>query len=355
MGRHPLAGMAGVFAAVGAVFGVNLLITPSDSMITEITNDVLGTLGMETINVTQNFYFSIVSSIVLALVVTFVTTKLIEPRLGAYDPTEAGDAVAPVEEVDAESEARGLRYAGWAGLVVLVGVLALSLPPGAPLRDPATGDLIGTTPFMASLIFIISLAFLVCGVAYGKGAKTLQGGDAVVGAIAKTFGSLGGLLVMFLMIAQFIALFNWTNLPTVAAVEAAHLLEQASVPAIVLMVAFILVILVLDIILPGLIPKWAIFAPVFIPIFASLDVAPQTLLAAYRVGDSPMNVVTPLMVYLPFIVTIAQRYVKKSGLGTVISLMLPYTVIVLVTWTALYVIWFLLGIPWGPDAPVSIT
>lgn len=355
VGRHPLAGMAGVFAAVGAVFGVNLLITPSDSMITEITNDVLGTLGMETINVTQNFYFSIVSSIVLALVVTFVTTKLIEPRLGAYDPTEAGDAVAPVEEVDAESEARGLRYAGWAGLVVLVGVLALSLPPGAPLRDPATGDLIGTTPFMASLIFIISLAFLVCGVAYGKGAKTLQGGDAVVGAIAKTFGSLGGLLVMFLMIAQFIALFNWTNLPTVAAVEAAHLLEQASVPAIVLLVAFILVILVLDIILPGLIPKWAIFAPVFIPIFASLDVAPQTLLAAYRVGDSPMNVVTPLMVYLPFIVTIAQRYVKKSGLGTVISLMLPYTVIVLVTWTVLYVIWFLLGIPWGPDAPVSIT
>ena len=354
VGRHPLAGMAGVFAAVGAVFGVNLLITPSDSMITEITNDVLGTLGMESINVTQNLYFSIVSSIVLAIVVTVVTTKLIEPRLGKYDSAEAGVAVAP-EPVDADAESRGLTYAGWAGLAVLVGVLALSLPPGAPLRDPVTGDLIGTTPFMSSLIFIISLAFLICGIAYGKGAKTLQGGDAVVGAIAKTFGSLGGLLVMFLMIAQFIALFNWSNLPTVAAVEAAHLLENADVPAIALLVAFILVIVLLDIILPGLIPKWAIFAPVFIPIFASLDVAPQTLLAAYRVGDSPMNVVTPLMVYLPFIVTIAQRYVKKSGLGTVISLMLPYMVIVLVTWTVLYVAWFLLGIPWGPDAPVELT
>jgi len=354
VGRHPLAGMAGVFAAVGAVFGVNLLITPSDSMITEITNDVLGTLGMESINVTQNLYFSIVSSIVLAIVVTVVTTKLIEPRLGKYDSAEAGVAVAP-EPVDADAESRGLTYAGWAGLAVLVGVLALSLPPGAPLRDPVTGDLIGTTPFMSSLIFIISLAFLICGIAYGKGAKTLQGGDAVVGAIAKTFGSLGGLLVMFLMIAQFIALFNWSNLPTVAAVEAAHLLENADVPAIALLVAFILVIVLLDIILPGLIPKWAIFAPVFIPIFASLDVAPQTLLAAYRVGDSPMNVVTPLMVYLPFIVTIAQRYVKKSGLGTVISLMLPYMVIVLVTWTVIYVAWFLLGIPWGPDAPVELT
>lgn len=355
VGRHPLAGMAGVFAAVGAVFGVNLLITPSDSMITEITNDVLGTLGMESINVTQNFYFSIVSSLVLAVVVTFLTTKFVEPRLGKYDPAEAGSALVPAEEVDATAEARGLRFAGFAALGVVAVMLALSLPPGAPLRDPATGELIGTTPFMASLIFAISLAFLICGIAYGRGANTLKTGDEIVAAISKTIGSLGGLLVMFLMIAQFIALFNWTNLPTVAAIEAAQLLEQAEVPALVLLIAFILVIVVLDIILPGLIPKWAIFAPVFIPIFATLGVAPQTLLAAYRVGDSPINVVTPLMVYLPFIVTIAQRYVKKSGLGTVISLMLPYTVVVLVTWIVLYVAWFLLGIPWGPDAPVQLT
>ncbi|OJV78891.1 MAG: p-aminobenzoyl-glutamate transporter [Cellulomonas sp. 73-92] len=353
VGRHPLAGMAGTFAAVGAVFGVNLLITPSDSMLTEITNDVLGKLGMSSLNVTQNFYFAIVSSIVLAVVVTFVTTKLVEPRLGRYDPSEAGD-VAPPEAVDSAAEARGLRFAGWTALGVVVVVLALTLPPGAPLRDPVTGDIIGTTPFMASLIFVISLAFMLCGIAYGRGARTLKGGDATVGAIAKTFGSLGGLLVMFLMIAQFIALFNWSNLPTVAAVEAAHLLERASVPAIVLLVAFIVVILVLDIILPGLIPKWAIFAPIFLPIFATLGVAPQTLLAAYRVGDSPMNVITPLMVYLPFIVTIAQRYVKKAGLGTVISLMLPYTVIVLVTWVVLFIAWFYLGIPWGPGAPVHL-
>jgi aminobenzoyl-glutamate transport protein len=353
VGRHPLAGMAGTFAAVGAVFGVNLLITPSDSMLTEITNDVLGKQGQAHLNVTQNFYFSIVSSILLAVIVTFLTTKYIEPRLGRYDPAEAGDQAVP-EPVDHEAERRGLRFAGWTALGVVVVVAALTLPPGAPLRDPATGDIIGTTPFMASLIFVISLAFMLCGIAYGRGARTLKGGDAIVGAIAKTFGGLGGLLVMFLMIAQFIALFNWSNLPTVAAVEAAHLLERASVPAIVLLVAFILVIVVLDIILPGLIPKWAIFAPVFLPIFATLGVAPQTLLAAYRVGDSPMNVVTPLMVYLPFIVTIAQRYVKKAGLGTVISLMLPYTVVVLLSWIVLYVAWFALGIPWGPGAPVHL-
>jgi aminobenzoyl-glutamate transport protein len=354
VGRHPLAGMAGAFAAVGAVFGVNLLITPSDSMLTEITNDVLGQLGMDQLNVTQNFYFAIVSSLVLAAVVTFLTTRFIEPRLGRYDPAEAGDQAVAPEQVDKAAEARGLRFAGWTALGVVVVVLALTLPPGAPLRDPETGDIIGTTPFMASLIFVISLAFMLCGIAYGRGAGTLKGGNAIVGAIAKTFAGLSGLLVMFLMIAQFIALFNWSNLPTVAAIEAARLLEQASVPAIVLLVVFVLVIVVLDIILPGLIPKWAIFAPVFVPIFATLGVAPQTLLAAYRVGDSPINVVTPLMVYLPFIVTVAQRYVKKAGLGTVISLMLPYTVVVLVSWLVLFVAWFYLGIPWGPGAPVHL-
>ncbi|UNK70211.1 AbgT family transporter [Microbacterium sp. H1-D42] len=353
VGRNPLAGLAAAFAGVGAAFGANMLITPSDSMLTEITNEVLTSAGMEPIDVTQNFYFGIVSSVLLAVVALLVTVLVTEKRLGAYDRTEmtiADDS----EGADHDAEARGLKFAGWALLAFFIVILALTLPPGAPLRDPLTGDIIGATPFMASLVFIISLAFLVCGIAYGAGAKTLRGGTEAVRAISKTFASLGGLLVMFLMIAQFIALFNWTNLPTVAAVSAAELLEQASVPAIVLLLAFILVIVILDFILPGLVPKWVIFAPVFIPIFASLDVAPQTLLAAYRVGDSPVNVLTPLMVYLPFMVTVAQRYKKDAGIGTIIALMIPYALWMLLAWTALFVVWFLLGIPWGPGSPVSI-
>lgn len=353
VGRHPLAGMAAAFAGVGAIFGVNLLITPTDSMMTEITNEALGNIGAQPLAVTANFYFGIVCSVVLALVAVVVTVKIVEPRLGKYEMSDplAADAEG---EVDAAAEARGLRFALWSFLVVVVGVLAISLPPGAPLRDTETGELIGATPFMASLIFIISLAFLICGIFYGIGAKTLRGGDEVVGAISKTFASLGGLLVMFLMISQFIALFNWTNLPTIAAVEAAQLLERASIPAVLLLIAFILVIFLLDIILPGLVPKWAIFAPIFLPIFASLDVAPQTLLAAYRVGDSPMNVLTPLMVYMPFIVTIAQRYKKDAGIGTVIALMIPYALWILVAWVGIFAAWFLLGIPWGPGAPVNM-
>ncbi|WP_336627553.1 MULTISPECIES: AbgT family transporter [unclassified Microbacterium] len=353
VGRNPLAGLAAAFAGVGAVFGANLLITPSDSMLTEITNEVLSKAGMPTITVTHNFYFSIVSAIVMSVIVLLVTVFITEKRLGPWDAAESS-YTDPDAAIDHTAEGRGLKFAGWALLGYLAVIALLTFPPGAPLRDPEAGAIIGTTPFMSSLIFIISLAFLVCGIAYGVGAKTLQGGDATVGAIAKTFGSLGGLLVMFLMIAQFIALFNWTNMPTVAAVSAADLLEKANVPTVVLLVAFILVIVVLDIILPGLLPKWVIFAPVFIPIFASLGVAPQTLLAGYRVGDSPFNVITPLMVYLPFMVTIAQRYKKNAGIGTIIALMMPYAITVLVAWTLLYVGWFLLGIPWGPDSPVNV-
>ncbi|MEV4666304.1 AbgT family transporter [Microbacterium sp. LWO12-1.2] len=353
VGRNPLAGLAAAFAGVGAAFGANLLITPSDSMLTEITNEVLTSAGMEPIEVTQNFYFGIVSSILLAVVALLVTVFITEKRLGAYD--RSGLTIADeTENIDHDAEARGLRFSFWALLGYVALIALLTAPPGAPLRDPETGAIIGTTPFMASLVFIISLAFLVCGLAYGAGARTLRGGSAAVGAIAKTFASLGGLLVMFLMIAQFIALFNWTNLPTVAAVSAAELLQQANVPAIVLLLAFILVIVILDFILPGLVPKWVIFAPVFIPIFASLDVAPQTLLAAYRVGDSPVNVLTPLMVYLPFMVTVAQRYKKDAGIGTIIALMIPYAMWMLISWVALYVVWFLLGIPWGPGSPVDM-
>jgi aminobenzoyl-glutamate transport protein len=353
VGRHPIAGLAAAFAGVGAVFGVNLLITPSDSMLAEITNEVLRKSNMAPIEVTQNYYFSIASSILMAIVVTVVTARITQKRLGVFDAS--GVATDDADQVvDEGAEARGLKFAGFALAGFAVVIALLTLPPGAPLRDASTGNIIGNTPFMASLVFVISLAFMICGMGYGYGARTLQGGNAAVGAITKTFASLGGLLLMFLMIAQFIALFNWTNLPTVAAVSAAELLQTANVPAVVLLLGFIVVIVVLDFILPGLVPKWVIFAPVFIPIFASLDVAPQTLLAAYRVADSPINVLTPLMVYLPFMVTVAQKYKKDAGIGTIIALMVPYTMWILITWVALYVAWFLLGIPWGPGAPVHI-
>jgi aminobenzoyl-glutamate transport protein len=360
VGRHPLAGMAAAFAGVSAIFGVNLLITPTDSMITEITNEAIGSGGSPR-NITANFYFGVVSSIVLALVAAAVTARVIEPRLGTYSPAVVGSATvgavpAMTEEpgVDEAAEARGLKFANRGFWACVAGIALLVLPPGAPLRDPDTGAIIGTTPFMSSLIFLIALIFLICGTAFGVGAGTIKNANDVVAAITKTFSSLGGLILMFLMIAQFIAFFNYTNLPKVIAVEMAGLLEKVSIPALLLLLLMIVVIVLLNMILPGVVPKWAIFAPVFVPIFSKLGVAPQTVQAAYRVGDSPTNVLTPLMVYFPFIVTIARRYDPRAGIGTVIALMIPYAVWVMAAWLVLFAAWFLLGIPLGPDAPIKL-
>src|SRR5690606_31365378 len=239
-----------------------------------------------------------------------------------------GDAPPDEKAVDPVSESRGLRYCLFAVLGALLVIVLLTAPPGAPLRDPETDAIIGDTPFMDSLIFLISMIFLAAGIGYGLGAKTIKSTDDVMAAITKTFAAQGGLIFILLLISQFIAYFNFSNMPRVIAGGMAHALESADVHEILLLIGMILAIMVLDIIIPGALPKWAIFAPVFVPLFMRLGVAPQTVLAAYRIGDSPMNVVTPLMVYLPFIVLVAQRYQASAGIGTIISLMIPYTLVV---------------------------
>ena len=358
LGRHPLAGLAAAYAGVGCIFAVNILITPVDSMLTEITNEAIGQTGAETLTVTANYYFSVASSILMAIVAFVVTARIVEPRLGTYDPTQGDPAFqASNEQLDEEAaaaESKGLRYAIF-GLLVMVALIALlTIPNGAPLRDPVTNDIIGNTPFMDSLIFLITLIFLICGICYGIGAKTITSSADVIDGVTSTFAGLAGLIFMLLMIAQFIAFFNWTNIPRVVAVELAHLLEDAGWGALPLLIGMIVVIILLDIIIPGVVPKWAIFAPVFIPIFVRLDVAPQTVLAAYRIGDSPMNVVTPLMVYLPFIVTVAQRYDKKAGIGTIIALMLPYVLFIAISWIVLFAVWWIFKIPLGPGSPIEM-
>ncbi len=346
--RNPMAGVAGAFAAVGGVFAVNMLITPLDGMLTEVTNEAIGLITNNppaALPVTANIFFNIAFTLIMAVVVTFVTERIVEPRLGAYDPSQAGDAPeeSSADNLSPAAEARGLRYCLYYFLAGLAVILLLTLIPGAPLngRD-------GGSPFLDSIIFIISLLFLIAGIGFGRGAGTLTTSNQAIASATKTISSLGGLLLLFLIISQFIAHFNYTHMPQVLAAWLADLLGRANIGAVPLLVGFIFVILLLDVIIPNSIPKWAIFAPIFVPLFANLGVQPATVLAAYRVGDSPMNVVTPLMVYLPFTVIVLQRYQKSAGIGSLISLMLPYVVVIALVWIVLFVLWYLLNIPLGP-------
>jgi aminobenzoyl-glutamate transport protein len=345
VGRHPLAGLAAGFAGVAAAFGVNFLVKPIDGILAEMTNDAAQIVDAgKSIELTANFYFGMASSLWLIVVCTFVTDWLVEPRLGKYE----GEAPAEESQGLSAEESRGLKFA----LVALVGVVVvlslLALPPGAPLRDPQTDTLIGNSPFMNSLVFLIMIAFLATGAAYGVGARTIKTVQDGIDAVTKTFSDLGGLLFLFFVISQFVAYFNYSNLGTILAVNLANWLQEADLGNVLLLLGFIVIGFVLCFPLPNILPKWAIMAPIFVPLFMKLGTGPEVVLAAYRVSDSPPNVINPLLPHFALVIGFAQRYEKKAGVGTVVAMMLPYTAITFVAWVVIFFVWYLLGLPFGP-------
>ncbi len=344
VGRHPLAGLAAAFAAVAGAFGVNILIVPLDGILTEITNDAIHLMNPAiSIGLAANIWFSIASVVLLTIVVAVVTEKVVEPRLGPW-----GEVDEEVENAKlAPEERRGLKFATFALIGVAIFLALLTVPSGAPLRDPVTGDLVGNSPFMNSLIVVIALVFMAMGVGYGYGAKTMTGINDVIDAMTQAIASLASLIFLLLIISQFLAYFEYTNMATLAAVSLADVLTQADVDALWLLIGFVVVVMILDLIITGAIPKWAIFAPIFVPLLMKLNMSPEAVLAAYRVGDSPMNAVTPLNAYFAMIVVFAQRYQKEAGVGTIIALMLPYVLAIGLSWTLLLAAWQILGVPWG--------
>jgi aminobenzoyl-glutamate transport protein len=348
VGRHPIAGLALGFAGVACAFTVNMLIKPLDAVLVEFTNDAAHLVDpSKTIGLASNVWFSIASVLLLTVVIAFITDRIVAPRLGTYtqsgtasDDSSSGSALSGVE-------ARGLNFA-LIGLIALAIVFCLlTLPSGAPLRNPQTGELIGNSPFMNGLIALIMLAFLVTGTAYGIGAGTVRTITDVIKMIEKSVTSLGGTIFLFFVLSQFVAYFTYTNMGTVMALSLSGTLRSANIGALPLLLGFIFVVALIDLLLTGAIAKWAIFAPVFVPLLMKLGVEPEAVLAAYRVGDSPMNAVTPLNQYFALVVGFAQKYDKGAGVGTIVSVMLPYVVAIFVLWTALFAVWKMLGLPWG--------
>ncbi|SFJ26370.1 AbgT family transporter [Planctomicrobium piriforme] len=344
VGRHPLAGIAAGFAAVGGAFTVNMVIKPLDAVLTEFTNDAIHLVDPTlSIDLGANLWFSIASVLFLTVVISLITELLIEPRLGVYVPAEPVDTRCRISP----EEARGLKWALGAllGSLLLFGLL--TLPAGAPLRNPQTGALIGNSPFMNGLIAVIMVLFLSTGIAFGTGVGKFKSVNDVINAIVKSVSSLGGTIFLMLIISQFVAYFNYSNIPTLMAVSMSSALVEADIGPFWLLIGFIGVVTLLDLFFTPAIAKWAIFAPVFVPLFVQLGVAPEAVLAAYRIGDGPMNAITPLNAYFALVVGFSQKYDKQAGVGTIVSLMLPYVVGLIVLWTLLFAAWFLLGLPWG--------
>jgi aminobenzoyl-glutamate transport protein len=345
LGRHPLAGLAAAFAGVAAAFGANVLVKPIDGILAEMTNDAIHIVDPgRNIELTANFYFGIASSIALIVVCTLISSKIVEPRLGKYE----GDAPPAESEGLSRDETRGLWFAGVATALFVALILWLTVPESAPLRNPDTGAILGNSPFMDSLVFLIMSSFLVAGLAYGYAARTLRSADDAIDAITKTLSDLGGLLFLFFIISQFVAYFNYSNMGTILAVHLAGILKDAELNSYTLLLAFIVIGFLMSFPVPNILPKWAILAPVFVPLFIKLGVDPDVVLAAYRVSDSPSNVVNPLLPHFALVVGFAQRWQKDAGVGSIIAMMLPYSVATMLAWVALFFVWYGFDLPFGP-------
>ena len=325
-----------------------MLIKPLDAVLVEFTNDAIHLVDpARSIGLASNIWFSIASVALLTVLIAVITDRIIEPRLGTYDTKLMGEDHKPEGAALTEAEQRGLSRALYALIALLAVFAVLTLPSGAPLRNPTTGELIGNSPFMNGLIALITLMFLVTGWAYGVGAGTLRTLTEVIKAIEKAISGMGGTIFLFFILSQFVAYFTYTNMGTVLALKLSGVLTAANIGVLPLLIGFIVVVALIDLLLTGAIAKWAIFAPVFVPLLMKLGVEPEAVLAAYRVANSPMNAITPLNAYFALVVGYTMKYDKSSGVGTVVSLMLPYVALLFLFWTALFIVWQQLGLPWG--------
>ena len=356
VGRNPIAGIAAAFAGVSGGYSANLLLGTIDPLLAGLSEEAANIIDPAyTVNPAANYYFMFVSTFFIATIGTWVTEKVIIPRLGTY----TGDAQPEEIKKISPLEKRGLTWTFY-GLLAIVLIIVWSvapvesgfwqhLPGTGFMRDPETNGLL-RSPFMSGIVALIFLIAGVLGIIYGFGAKTLKSNYDVINGMGKSMSTLGTYIVLVFFAAQFVAYFNWTNLGLIFAIKGANFIGALGLGRIPLMIALVLIAALINLVIGSASAKWAIMAPVFIPMFMLLGYSPEFTQLAYRVGDSVTNVIAPMMSYFAMIVAFIERYDKKAGIGTIIATMLPYSVVFLISWLVLLVIWILVGLPLGPGA-----
>lgn len=358
LGRHPLAGLAAAFAGVSGGYSANLLLGTVDPLLSGISQEAARIIDPEyVVGAEANWYFMAVSTFLVSGIGYFVTEKIVEPSLGKYNPDDADDPSVldiKVERLTA-LEKKGLL---WSGVSMLIFCLLLAwtiVPADGILRHPTTG-LVAGSPFLHGIVVFIFVFFAIPGIVYGKITNTIKTNDDVVNAMSAAMSSLSMYIVLVFFAAQFTAFFNWSNIGSVMAVSGANLLNDIGLTGPLLLVGFILICAFVNLMLGSASAQWAITAPIFVPMLMLTGYAPEMIQAAYRIGDSSTNIITPMMSYFGLIMAVAIRYKKDTGVGTLMSLMIPYSLLFLVGWTVLFCIWvFALGLPVGPGAATYYT
>lgn len=357
LGRHPLAGLAAAFAGVSGGYSANLLLGTIDPLLAGITTPAAQMIDPSyEVGPEANWYFMMISVFLIAALGTWVTEKIVEPRLGKYHENDAGPDLPPnnIEQLSV-TEKRGLKSAGLA-LLVVCALLALTIVPDEGiLRHPTTGEVAGS-PFLKGIVVFIFVSFAVPGFVYGRVVGTVKNDKDVINAMSKSMSSMGMYIVLVFFAAQFVAFFKWTNLGTIMAINGAALLHALHLTGPEVFVLFIFMCAVVNLSLGSSSAQWAVTAPIFVPMLMLIGYAPETIQAAYRIGDSVTNLITPMMSYFGLILAVATKYKKDMGIGTLVAMMLPYSMIFFVGWVTLFYVWvFGFGLPVGPNSPIYYT
>ena len=369
-GRHPLAGIAAAFAGVSGGFSANISPGQLDALLFGITEEAVAASALDpswTANIAGNWFFISVMTIVYLPIIWYVTDKIIEPRLGPWTGgatagRSADDASPDPAGETGELASRGLRHAGLAALFVVGLWLLMVFAPGTPLIDEAACEAIADAdcsihaqlaPLYRSLVAAFFLLFLLTGWAYGRATGSIKNHRDLVEMMAESMKDMGYYLVLAFAAAHFVAMFGWSNLGLISAVHGAAAIDSTGLPLPIVLGLMVVFTGLLNLFVGSASAKWALLAPILVPMLMLLGISPEGATAAYRVGDSATNIITPLMVYFPLILVFAQRWQKDFGLGSLTAMMLPYSIWLMVSGTVLIVLWFYLGIPLGPDAPVG--
>jgi aminobenzoyl-glutamate transport protein len=358
-GRHPVLGLAAAFAGVSGGYSANLVLGTIDPLLAGLSQEAARIIDPTyVVSPAANYYFMVVSTVLITGLGWWVTERLVAPRLAPADPAAAGAASGDGGSVTlaqlSAAEKRGLLYAALTFVALTAILLVGLLPANGFLREIGTGSVLHS-PFLRGIVAVIFIFGVALGVAYGIGAGTVRSDRDVIKGMSQQMSTLGGYMVLVFFAAQFVAFFNWTNLGLIFAVEGAEVLKSAGLHQVPLFLSFILLSAFINLVMGSASAKWALMAPVFVPMFMLLGYPPEVTQTAYRVGDSVTNVISPMMSYFALIIAFVQRYVPNAGIGTLVSLMLPYSVTFLIGWSIMFTAWLLLGWPVGPGAATEIS
>jgi aminobenzoyl-glutamate transport protein len=349
VGRHPVAGIAAAFAGVSGGFSANVVLGTIDPLLAGLSQEAARIIDPSyEVNPTANYYFMLVSAFVIAFAGTVVTEKIVEPRLGTYsgDSKDKNNSLRRLSE----KEKKGLLRA-FLVLLIIIGITLIGIIPPQGFFRGSDGGVI-SSPLIRGVVAMLFISAGGMGLAYGFSTGKFQNDSDVMKGMAVSMKTLAAYLVLVFFAAQFVAYFKWSNLGIILAVKGAGLLMSAEIGLIPLMILFILLAAAINMLMGSASAKWAVLAPVFIPMFMIMGYSPELSQVVYRIGDSVTNVISPMMSFFVLIIAFVQQYEPKAGIGTIVATMVPYSVVFLIFWTLLLVLWLTFGLPLGPDAGI---